>query len=108
MNRKLHTPPPWYIPRPEPISDRYQAEVDAATGRLETRHRKALRRVEKAKRRASAGARQLCDEKYMRAREREVEQSIRDLADIERLMQPGSTASAAHRGVNSFRKVPKQ
>ena len=108
MRRPAHRPPPWYLgPRPEPISDSYQAEVDASTARLEKRYvsaqkavARALQRIERAENRHSSAT-------ALKTWQDEFERRVIELAAIEALMQPGNIASAQHRGSKSYEKVPK-
>ena len=109
MKRLPHRPPPWYIgPRPEPISDRYQTEIDAATNKLERAYRNAGKRANRAERRVETARASHATSKAMEQLERELEARINELRRIEALMQPGNIAQAAHRGSASYRKVPGQ
>ncbi len=87
----------------DPIDERYQAEVDAATNRLERRHRRAQLALQKAEARALR-AQQLHATQPSRANrdirnslERLVEQRRRELRDIERLMLPNHYAAGDSR-----------
>lgn len=109
MKRLPHKPPPWYLgPRPEAISERYQAEIDLATTRLDKRYRSAQKALARAEKRHLHAERSHAPEAALRARRAEIEQRTAELAEIERLMQPSNTASASHRGVKSYQKVPRR
>jgi len=109
MKRQPHKPPPWYLgPRQPEIDDRYQAEIDVSTGRLERSYRQAARRLAKAEARVEHAERQRLAPKIVQQRRIDVELRIAELAEIERLMQPGNTAPSANRGTKSFQKMPRR
>ena len=80
----------------DPISERYQIEVNISTNRLEQRYRKAVKALEAAERRAER-ARRLLTESRSKSRATAahydrllliVEDRRRELREIERLMMP--------------------
>ena len=87
----------------DPISEQYQAEIDASTAKLEMRHRKALMSLEAADRRASRidAALQRTAAKSARNKakqeQRKIQQAIEEreaeLCQIEKLMVPSTYAS---------------
>lgn len=89
--------------RSDPISEHYQAEVDAATAKLEARHRKALMALEAADRRAErirrtvqrtiARAAKNKARHEQRKLEMAVEEREAELCQIEKLMVPSTYAS---------------
>ena len=108
MKRALHRPPPWYQgPRPEPIAERYQAEIDAATDRLVRSYRNAAKRASRAERQVETAKANGIARRDMERLERALAERVAELRQIEMLMQPGNIAPAAHRGTRSYRKVPK-
>lgn len=104
---KVHLP---RDPKPVEITPEYQAEVDRSTERLERRYRLAQRAVETARARRDRAALIVGHAKLRRKRlaeaEAALEARIAELADLERMMT-SSPASARHRGVKSFAKVPR-
>jgi len=102
-----HRIPPEALHRSEPISERYQAEVDAATGRGERRYRDAQRRLERAEAK-------LVKAEWIKAKpQREhailvarvlVELARQELLALQRAMSY-SPASAEHRGTGRHRPV---
>ena len=84
--------------KPEPISDRYWAEVWASTARLERQHRKAVKALEAAEKRAAKAQAEL-QRAVSRAANRQAQQKLdalllvvedrrRELRQIEHLMRP--------------------
>lgn len=93
-------------PRPEPISERYQAEVDHATAKLERAYMRAQKRLEVAERRAHrVEVRAKPKPKDIEVAWAEVELRRQELAEIQKLMQPAG-APAKNRGRESYRPVP--
>jgi hypothetical protein len=91
------------------ITPEYQAEVDRSTEKLERRYRLARKAVETARSRKERAELIVGHAKLRRKRiaeaESVLEARLAELADLERMMTT-SPASARHRGVKSFRKVP--
>jgi hypothetical protein len=79
----------WTNRAPEPISERYQAEVDVATAQLARRYAKAQASLERARTRHAAATRP--------AQRRELWRLIllreAELAEIAALMQPGTRSN---------------
>ncbi len=92
------------------ITPEYQAEVDRSTEKLERRYRLAQKAVETARARKARAELIVGHAKLRRKRVAEaeavLEARLAELADLERMMTT-SPASARHRGVKSFTKVPK-
>jgi len=107
MARSRHRIPIGYVRSSDPISDRYQAEVDSHTNRLAKAHARAVKRVDEARARAARVTLTETRPTRIDAAWRELATREAELAEIERLMQPGNTAPANNRGVASFRKVPR-
>jgi hypothetical protein len=103
--RSRHRIPPSYTRPSDPIDERYQAEIDAYTARLERRHRRAVQAVEHAEARYHRAQDQHVAQRQLADLAREVSRRLDELAAIERLMQPSNHASALHRGVASYGKV---
>lgn len=88
----------------DPIDERYQREVDRDTARLEQRYKAAQARAAAAETRAQRlAARAKADNasRLASAAWRAYEDALREVREIELLMQPSNTASARHRGRNS-------
>ena len=93
----------------DPISPRYQAEVDRCTERAETAHAAAIRRLESAERRlakARAKVKKRADERRVAHLEIVVEMRRVELEGLHRLMV-ATRYPATARGTSSFRPVPK-
>jgi acyl-CoA reductase-like NAD-dependent aldehyde dehydrogenase len=106
--KRAHRVPLGWAPKAEPISDRYQSQVDLATAQGERRCQEAQRRVAAACERlttaraiTSTAARQ----RAVHAATELLELRRQELAAIHREMT-GSPASAQHRGYGSHRAVP--
>lgn len=106
---RLPEPVRTIVPEPEPMTERYAAEVERDTARLERAYRDAERRLAKARAKAESVAPlgPVPTKPRTLAAWREVELRLAELAEIERLMQPGNNASATHRGRQSHKKVPR-
>lgn len=96
-NRSRHRVPTITVVVSDPISDRYQIEVDMSTQRLERRYCKAVKALEAAQRRAERAQRRLQARQVTKraAAQREydtllliVEDRRRELHEIELLMMP--------------------
>lgn len=81
--------------RSDPVDERYQAEVDACTRRLEARYRKAEAALERAERRAAVARQELertptsrASKSYYQRLQELVDQRREELLEIERLMMP--------------------
>lgn len=107
---------PNFTPKPDPISERYQAEVDRDTDRSVKAYAAAEKRLERAKQKARLAEAQVKrsrmgqdgkrDQGAWETACREVERRERELLEIAMLMQPEGRASAQHRGRKSYRPVP--
>jgi hypothetical protein len=104
-HKSRHNVPSWYV-KQEPISDRYQAEVDRSTAKLEKQYRDAEKRAEATARRRDKVARQLEREaknrklkKQLAELEALVVEREQELDKIRRLMLPGNYAGGTHRPV---------
>jgi hypothetical protein len=108
--RITHKAWPSRDPKPVEITPEYQAEVDRSTEKLERRYRLAQKAVETARFRRERAGLIVGHAKLRRKRIAEAEAALEarlaELADLERMMTT-SPASARHRGVKSFTKVPK-
>lgn len=85
--------------RSDPVDGRYQREVDAATNRLERRYRRAVQAREKAQQRLSVAAASNAKVSCLTELRRQLEIREYELAEIEKLMQPGNRARVAWRPV---------
>lgn len=81
-SRRRHNPvpPPWYVPRPAVLTEKYQREVDQATARLESDYRRSQKRAEAAERRARNVEARLVERSASRALQRAAE-SARQAAE---------------------------
>lgn len=106
---RLPEPVRTIVPEPEPMTERYAAEVERDTARLERAYRDAERRLDRAREKATkvAPLGPVATKRITVELWREVELRMAELAEIERLMQPGNIASARHRGRKSHTKAPK-
>lgn len=110
-----HNVPPVGL-RSEPITPGYQAEVDRSTHKAMVAYEAAQRRLRAAEERllrAQAAQERAADKRAALAAKRElavalelVELRREELQRVESLMK-AAPASAEHRGVRSFRPVPK-
>lgn len=93
--RSRHRIPTLTVVTSDPIDERYQQEIDRSTARLEKAYRKAQSALEAAQRRAAKAREALERQRHNRSLKREhdrlvslVEERMRELREIERLMMP--------------------
>lgn len=114
-SRHRVAPVPWAAPKPAELDEAYEREVQRSTEKLERLYRRALKRVEQAEAKLAAARERIQAAKPRRRPapkqhalvelELELETRRAELEEFRRMMI-SVPASAAHRGVRSFRPVP--
>lgn len=83
----------------DPISERYQIEVDMATNRLQRQYEHALRARDAAQRKLTLAIATSTKKSRLAELRRQVDMREYELAEVVRLMQPGNRAKVGWRPV---------
>lgn len=95
-----HRVPVDYVRPPEPVSERYQAEIDSSVSRLTRKYERAQKRLAATEaRRDRLAALPSTKAHELRSLELAIEQRRAELREIERLMMPGDYVRVGHRPV---------
>ena len=87
------------VMRSDPISERYQTEVDYSTSRLQRRYEHALKARDAALRRLNLAVQESAKNSRLAELRRQVDIREYELAQIVRLMQPGNRSKVGWRPV---------
>ena len=97
--RSRHRVPAPQTMRSDPISERYQIEVDYATNRLQRRYERALKARDAAQARLLAAIERDAKASHLAELRRQVEIREYELGEIMKLMQPGNRTKVPWRPV---------
>lgn len=99
-------PPQAYELHSDPISERYQIEVDYATNRLQRRYEAALRAREAAQRRLRLATETNAKASRLAELRRQLDMREYELGEIVKLMQPGNRTKVPWRPVPVTHTAP--
>lgn len=98
-------------PKPVEIDERYQAQVDRSTEKLQRRYERAKKAADAARFRRDRAALIVGHNKVRAQRLADAEAALAarlaELDELERLMQANPGASLIHRGREGWTKVPR-